>query len=293
MNWRTAFGACVAILFPLPLVLILAGVLRMGLPEQERVYGRRVAPVLEGDERLRLQSYHRDCRSPSDCEAPLGCLLDARAGTSYCTDSQCLTDVQCQDGQVCRPLVTYGNGPVVRICVPPGRRKEGEDCVRIGRAPEDVCGPGLACAGEDGVCARPCGDDEPRCSADFFCADTELGSMCLPTCEEKGCPEGQHCIRYSQGTSICEKVYGINCQETSCPENQKCEQDHDTSHPATVWMQCVQYCRKDPASCPAGLICDGWACHPPCNPDGPNTCAEGYRCKKARPTRPWVCLPDW
>jgi len=294
MNWRILVGACVAMLFPLPLMLLLGGVVRMGMPEQERVHGRRVAPVLGSEERLRLTSYHRDCRSASDCESPLGCLPDARAGTNYCTDSQCLTDVQCQGGQVCRPLVTFDDGPVVRICIPPGLRKEGEQCVRIGRAPEAVCGPGLICGGQSGLCARPCRkDDAAACPEDFSCVDTEPEPLCLPTCESKGCPEGQHCIRYSEGASICEKVYGTQCQQTPCPENQKCELDHATSHLATVWMQCVQSCRKAPSSCPPGLICDGWACHPQCDPNGPNTCAAGYRCQKARPTRPWVCLPDW
>lgn len=294
MNWRATIGTIIGLLLPLPMVLLLGSILRPGASAVELVHGRRVSPVLTSEERARRQTYHRDCALSSDCEPPLGCLLDTRAGAQYCSDSQCLTDVQCQDEQVCRTLSTYGNGPLVRICVPVGIRKEGEQCVEIGRDLHDACGPGLVCGGEAGLCARPCNKDDPSsCPENSFCTDTELEPLCLPTCEKSGCPEGQECIHYEQGASICEKVYGTNCQKTPCPEKQKCELDHETAYPSTVWMRCAQYCRKDRTSCPPGLICDNWACQPPCSPDGPNTCAEGYRCKKARPTRPWVCLPDW
>lgn len=294
MNRRTVVGACVAVLFPLPMVILLAGGLRVGAPEQEVLNGRRIAPVLGSEERSRLQSFHRDCKRDSDCESPLGCLLDARAGTNYCTDSQCLTDVQCQDGQVCRLLATFGAGPLVRRCVPLGVRREGEKCVRIGKELDDACGPGLVCSEQPFFCARPCRkEDATSCPEGFFCAETRLEPLCLPTCEKTGCPEGQSCIQYEKGASACAKVYGTQCQQTPCPENQKCELDHETGHPATVWMHCAQSCREDPSSCPAGLICNGWSCHPPCDPNGPNTCAEGYSCQKDRPTRPWVCLPDW
>ncbi|WP_163990261.1 hypothetical protein [Pyxidicoccus caerfyrddinensis] len=294
MSWRTAVGACVALLFPLPMVILLGSALRLGMPEQQLEHGRRVAPVLRSEERLRLQSYHRNCKRDSDCEFPMGCLSDARAKANYCSDSQCLTDMQCGDGEVCRALTTFGEGPLVRICVPIGIRKEGELCVEIGKDLHDACGPGLICGGQAGFCARTCNQDDPNsCPKHYACTDTRLGPLCLPTCEKSGCPEGQECIHYEEGASSCEKVYGTNCQTTPCPENQKCELDHETEYPATVWMQCAQYCRKDRTSCPPGLICDNWACQPPCEPNGPNTCAEGYRCKKARPTRPWVCLPDW
>lgn len=293
MSWRTGVGALVALLLPLPLVLLLSDVLPLGMPEQQRIYGRRVAPVLSKDERMRLQSYHRDCKRVSDCDFPLGCLMDPRVG-AYCSDSQCLTDVQCQDGQVCRPLLTYGDGPVVRICVALGLRKEGEQCVEIGRQLDSMCAPGLICGGEEGLCARPCSLESPAsCPEHFFCADTQPEPLCLPTCEKSGCPEGQECIQYDEGASGCAKVYGVNCQQTPCPAHQKCERDHDSSHPAMVWMQCVQSCDKDPSSCPPGRICNGWSCRPPCDPNGPNTCEEGYRCKKRRATHPWVCLPDW
>ena len=294
MSWRTALRAVFGLLLPLPMVLLLASALPMGMPAQHQVNGHRVSPVLAAEERARLQTYHRDCALSSECEPPLGCLLDTRAGAQYCSDSQCLTDVQCRDGQVCRTLTTSGDGPLVRICVPVGVRKEGEMCVEIGRELVDACAPGLTCGGQDGFCARPCKKEDPAsCPEGFFCAETELESLCLPTCEKTGCPDGQHCIQYEDGASACAKVYGTNCRQTPCADNQECLLDHDTSRPATVWMHCWQFCREDPSSCPPGLICNGWSCHPPCAPEGPNTCAEGYRCKKRRASHPWVCLPDW
>ncbi|MCP3135774.1 hypothetical protein [Pyxidicoccus xibeiensis] len=250
--------------------------------------------MLRNDEREALQSYRRNCTKDADCEFPLGCLLDGRAGANYCIDSRCMADVQCQDGEVCRLLTTFGNGPLVGVCVPLGIRKEGEKCVRIGRERGSTCGPGLTCSGLNGFCARACRKEDPEsCPENFFCADTELEPSCLPTCEKSGCPEGQYCIKYRQGASACAKVHGFNCQETPCPADEKCEVDHEPSIPATAWMRCKEYCREDPNACPPGLICNGFSCHPPCDPNGPNTCAEGYSCQKDRPTRPWVCLPDW
>ncbi len=292
MNWRTVVGACVAVLFPLPMVMLLVGVLRHGLPEQQVVNGHRVAPVLDSEVRSRLQSFHRDCQRDSDCEFPLGCLLDARAGANYCTDSQCLTDVQCQDGQACRLLTTFGKGPLVRRCVPLGVRGEGEKCVRIAKQLDNACGPGLVCSEQALFCARPCSkEDTMSCPEGFFCADTVLEPLCLPTCEKTECLEGQSCIQFERGASACAKVYGVNCQQAPCPDNQECQLESRTGRTTTVWMRCRQSCREAPSSCPPGLICNGWSCHPPCDPDGPKTCADGYTCQKERPTRPWVCLP--
>lgn len=293
MTWRTVVCTCVAVLLPLPMAMLLAGVLRQEMPHQQRVNGRRVAPVLANEGRSRLQSHHRDCKRDSDCEFPLGCLLDARAGTNYCADSQCLTDVQCQDGQVCRFLTTFGNGPLVRRCVPLGVRGEGEKCVRIAKDLDDACGPGLVCSEQTLFCARPCKrEDATSCPQGFFCADTQVEPHCLPTCEKAGCPEGQSCIQHGRGTSACAKVYGVNCQQTPCPGSQECMLESKSGPTPTVWMRCRQSCDEDPTACPPGLVCNGWSCHPPCEPNGPNTCAEGYSCQKDRPTRPWVCLPD-
>jgi|SRR5215217_674130 len=292
MNWRTPMGVGVALLLPLPLVLILGGTLQPERPEHFR--GRPVSPPLSKEERGPLRTYHRDCTRSTDCEAPLGCLMDARAHAQYCADSQCLTDAQCEDGQHCQLLATEGHGPMVRYCLLLGVRTEGERCIKVPASREEACAPGFICGSSGGFCARPCSLTEPEsCAPDFFCADTQPEPLCLPTCEKSGCPEGQHCIRHEEGASACARVFGPQCQQTPCPSGQTCEFIHASHLPDRIWSECEQRCGKDFPPCPDGLVCDGWACEQPCDPKGPNTCDEGYRCFQRRPSSPWVCHPDW
>ena len=87
MNWRAVLPILAGMLLPLPLVLLLSGVLRPELPEVEPS-GRRVSPVLSDEERERLMTYRRDCGSGQPCEFPLGCLVEVRARRHLCTDSR-------------------------------------------------------------------------------------------------------------------------------------------------------------------------------------------------------------
>ncbi|NVJ23322.1 hypothetical protein HUW62_19035 [Myxococcus sp. AM011] len=292
MNVRTMLGAGIALLIPLPLVLTTSSLLQPDLPEYVR--GRRVSPVFTPEERSRFQTYHRNCGAKVGCDPPLGCLFDERARAIYCTDSQCFTDAQCPDGQTCRLLATARQDPVVRYCVPVGIRKEGERCVDISESQEGACGPGLYCSREGSFCGRPCSlDDASTCPPHFFCVDDYPEPLCLPTCEKSGCPEGQHCIRHEGGASACARVFGPQCQQTPCPSGQTCEFMHASRLPDRIWSECELRCGKDFHPCPDGRVCDGWACEQPCDPKGPNTCDEGYRCFQRRPSSPWVCHPDW
>src|SRR5205823_3392474 len=131
--------------------------------------------------------YLRECESSTACERPLGCLYESRYRQAYCSDSQCMTDMQCQEDEVCRPLATKDNGLLVRICVPIGVRQEGENC---DPAPKDKgysCAAGLVCAGHDyHWCGRPCRlGAQAECPKGFFCADAEPAPACLPTCEKQ------------------------------------------------------------------------------------------------------------
>ena len=155
MKWRTLMGACAGVLLPLPLVLLLWGGLRpegaANLPA-----GVRISPLLDTEQRMRLMTYRRECGSGGECEPPLGCLYEARYRQAYCTDSQCMTDAQCPEAQLCRPLATKDNGPLVRICVPFGARQEGERCDPSPRDKGHACAAGLVCSGHDGYwCGRP------------------------------------------------------------------------------------------------------------------------------------------
>lgn len=280
------------VLLPIPLVLLLGLLLR---PEVSHPApgSRPVSPVLSAQERMRLTTYGQSCGTHSECEPPLGCLLEARAYRQYCTDSRCITDSECPEGQVCQSLATAGDGPLVRFCVPLGVRQEGESCLELPREKEAACARGLVCGGRDGWCARPCHKDAPAdCPVGFFCADTRPQPVCLPSCETQGCPAGQDCIRFGEGTSVCAQVYGTQCQQSLCPEGRKCEVRIEPTLPGKVWMECVERCGEGFGPCAEGMICDGWQCKPSCNPQDPTSCGDGYSCKQRRPDKPYACQPD-
>jgi hypothetical protein len=290
MKWRAALALLIGVLLPVPLVL-LVGLVQRPVPPPPAPSGRKISPVLTAEQRLRLATYRADCGSGERCEPPLGCLSETRAFRQYCTDSQCTLDTECPEGQVCRALATAGDGPLVRVCVPVGVRQEGEACSRLPADREGACVRELICGGKHmGWCARPCQKAE-ECPAGFFCADTNPEPVCLPTCEERGCPEGQHCVRYEQGVSVCAKVYGPQCQQTPCPRGGECEVFHEYA-PGKAWMECVERCGEGHPPCSAGLVCDKWRCRVPCDPKGPSVCIEGYICRQHKQDRPFTCQPE-
>src|SRR5262245_60293102 len=183
----------------------------------------KLSPVLTVEERKLLRTYQQRCMTGADCERPLGCFRDFRSLYSYCTDSACRTDEECPHGHVCRILVTL-QGPWVRKCVLLGFREEGEGCYKFPAEQDAACRPALLCSGA-GWCSRPCLKDEPvGCPEGFSCAELEPEPACLPTCEARGCPQGQECIRSARdGASACAVVHGPNCQRTQCPANSTCE----------------------------------------------------------------------
>jgi hypothetical protein len=292
-SWRIVVALCASLLLPLPLVLLLWGVLRPEVPVDSPA-GGRISPMLTGEQRLRLMTYGRHCGPGARCEPPLGCLFEVRYLRSYCTDSQCEKDEQCSEGQVCRTIATWGGGPQVRVCVPAGPRQEGEACVDIPRDKENACVAGLLCGGQDGWCARPCRlGDTSGCPEGFFCADTLPQPVCLPTCEVQGCPPGQQCIPFKEGSSKCAQVYGPNCLQTPCPTDSKCVVRIEPPLPGKVWMACIARCGEGHPPCQAGSVCDGWDCVQPCDPQGPEVCGEGYYCHRLEERMPYACLPDF
>jgi len=293
INRRTLLTICVGVLLPLPLVLLWGSLFRPEL-EPEVLAGTRIVPVLDGEQRARLMTYHRRCVSTEECDPPLGCLYQYRYGQSFCTDSQCTVDAQCPEGQVCRGLATERSELLVRACVPVGPRREGDSCVKLPAKREDACSAELLCAGMSGWCARPCHLGKPNeCPEGFFCADIRPQSACLPTCEKSGCPAGQHCVQFPEGSSACAHVYGTNCQQTPCPGGEHCLAFSDPPRPGKAWLHCVERCGKDLPPCPDGKFCDGYECVPACDPQGPSVCAEGYRCRQPWPDDPFGCHPDW
>jgi Cys-rich repeat protein len=293
LKWRTFISICAGLLLPLPLLLLLSLLLQ---PERKPVEpaGQHISPMLDIEQRTRLMTYGRSCQSSAECDPPLGCLYAFRYGRSYCTDSQCTTDAQCPEGQVCRKLATKEQGPLVRICIPVGVRQEGENCVEVPEDQRSACAPGLLCVGKNGWCARPCHLGAPaQCPEGFFCADTTPEPACLPTCEKRGCPEGQQCLQFREGSSQCMQVYGDNCQQRPCPGGARCHMLPDPPYPGKAWLWCVELCGKDSPPCSAGKVCDGWKCIPACDPQGPAVCGEGFRCRQQEPDSLFGCRPDW
>jgi hypothetical protein len=292
MSWRTFFSLCAGVLLPLPLMLVLGRLLRPDIGP-EVLSERRPSPMLSIDERSRLMTYGRPCESNGECEPPLGCLYASRYRHSYCTDSQCEVDAQCPEGQVCRPLATEGQEPLVRLCIPIGVRQEGENCAPVPADQQSACAAGLLCVGKDGWCARPCHLSAPmECPEGFFCADTRPQSACLPDCEKRGCPSGQHCLQFDEGSSQCAHVYGTHCQNSPCPEGQSCHVLPDPPHPGKAWLWCAERCGQD-SPCPTGKVCDGWKCIPACDPQNAFPCSEGFQCQQPWPDVPFACRPDW
>lgn len=293
VSGRAAWGVVVGLLLPVPLVLV-GGIIVYGAKQPSAVEDSRVSPVLSFEERMERVTYHRSCAKASDCEPPLGCLGDARFREHYCTDSECTTDAQCQEGSICRALRTRPGGPQVRFCVPVGMRQEGERCSALPSERAQACGPGLVCGG-GGWCGRPCREgDSTSCPQGFFCADLPPESTCLPTCETRGCPDGQQCIQSKRdGASACAVVHGTNCQQAACPEGEQCLERFSALRPAEHWMQCVRYCDPKHPVCPEGSVCYERKCHRPCDARQPGACGEGYRCMRSTPDAPFVCQPDY
>jgi hypothetical protein len=278
---------------PLPLVLLLWGLLRQEVPV-EAPMGGRISPMLTPEQRMRLTTYGRHCGPGEECEPPLGCLFEVRYLRTYCTDSQCMTDAQCPEGMVCQNISTWGDGPLVRFCVPIGPRQEGESCFELPRRKENACAAGLVCGGQDGWCARPCRlGGSQGCPEGFFCADTIPQALCLPTCATRDCPAGQQCLLLKEGASICAQVYGPNCLQTPCPDERECAVTREPPHPDKVWMECVEQCGEGLPPCGAGKVCDGWHCLPACDPHGAEVCGAGFHCSRSGEDGPFSCQPTY
>jgi hypothetical protein len=293
MNWRTLLSICAGVLLPLPLVLLLGRLLPPEMRTEVPTRQVHISPMLDIEQRMRLVTYGRSCGPGAECEPPLGCLFEARTGYSRCTDSQCMTDAQCPEDQVCRALATGEGGPRVRVCIAVGVRQEGEGCSEVPGDKEHACAAGLLCGGQRGWCSRPCRPNvATSCPEGFFCADTGPEPACLPTCEARGCPSGQHCIRFEEGVSICARIHGPNCQQSPCPEGRQCKVLREAPHPGKVWMECEEPCGERLPPCGDGKVCADWRCLPACDPQGPDSCGEGYRCWQRSSRRPFACHPD-
>jgi hypothetical protein len=288
MKRRARLAVLLCLLLPVPLVWLLHTAMDGGVLREPS--GTRIAPMLSTEERRTLMSYERSCQKGEDCEAPLGCFINPRVMTRYCTDSRCLTDRHCPEGFVCRAMKTEDEEVLVRACALVGVRQEGEACKQMPATRESGCARGLLC---QGWCGRPCRLDEPTsCPEGFFCREGPDGPSCLPTCEGRSCPEGQQCVRFDGGISKCAEIHGRDCQRIPCPGGQRCFVHSPSIRPGEVWMGCLAPCGED-APCAEGLICHMRYCRQPCDPGAQGTCASHYKCDRYSDSEPWTCGPDY
>ena len=116
VKWRTLVAVAASLLLLLPLAFVV-GLVLSGQRGSHTPDAPEVSPVLAPDERRKLLSYGRLCQTPNDCDPPLGCLSPITGGRSICLDSNCMTDLQCQESFTCKTVQPLGGSPLLRRCV--------------------------------------------------------------------------------------------------------------------------------------------------------------------------------
>jgi hypothetical protein len=295
LTWRSLLAGMLALLMALPLGWLLhVSMLRQGT-NAPLAQGKSPVPMLSPEERRRLLTYERRCESDANCEPPLRCFFSTRVMSRYCSDSRCVTDMQCKEGFACRTQTTTANRDPIRVCSLVGVRQEGEPCMAHSSTPDNACERGLLC---NSRCGRTCELEDPSsCPEGFFCHEGDDGPSCLPTCEGRTCAEGQRCVALDRPAlegkqaSICATVYGQDCQQNPCPQDQFCLLQTYPRPADAVWMQCALGCGTDASRCPAGTVCHQYRCHKACAPEDPSSCAPGFACHRKASTEPWRCMP--
>jgi hypothetical protein len=289
MNWRRVLPVLLSLLLPLPLLWLISIALSGTSAQVPLPQGKTLVPMLSPEERLRLSTYERDCRTDTDCESQLRCFYDMRTARQYCTDSRCTEDEHCSEGFTCLPLEATNDKELVRVCSLLGVRKEGELCERLPSARGAGCAKGLFC---QGFCGRPCRMNESSCPEGFFCHEGSNGLSCLPTCKGHSCPEGQRCVPLAgEGASVCMTVHGEDCERPPCPEGLRCTRNAYPDAPDEIWMECLRSCGESEPPCPEGAVCTLYQCRKTCEPQDSSVCGEGFRCGSNHPDMPWACVP--
>lgn len=291
-TWPVWVGA---LLLPVPLVLLVSQAFHGGF-SAGGAGDERFSPVLSLDEKRRLLTFDHTCQGSEDCESPLGCLQDFRRfNLSVCISSECEVDTQCPEGQACRAFKTQGDGPLVRLCVATGTRKEGQGCSRLPNRQDQACEQGLLC--NKGYCGRPCQPGAPDgCPKGFVCGEGAEFASCLPACEEGQCPQGQECVPFEGRFAACAQVVGDNCRRAPCPQGQECRIGQAPGEGDRVSMECLTPCDDRERPCPAGSVCFFGYCGRVCDPKSEGACGPGEFCNlHINPTsreKFWFCSPQ-
>jgi hypothetical protein len=220
------------------------------------------------------------CNRDSDCSTDEACLWDSTASRNRCLSSGCTTDTDCRNPSRCLVVQSVGDlGRNVRRCVPPGARKDGEQCDQLGTNAGDGCQSGLICSHRQ--CTRPC--ENKRCPDHRVCYVDDLnGPTCTATCDDKTCPEGQHCVTVGHN-AICADAFGVDCNKTGCPGGGECVSVLDETS-GQAFFECRSSCRND-GDCETGYVCsDRGGPHGQClrTCEANEDCGQFGLCVKAR-----------
>jgi hypothetical protein len=287
MKWHVVVPILIVLLLPFPLLCWWILSMRPPLP---RLEDAQHVPMLADWQRAQLLTYGRECQRHADCAAPLKCFLDPMDGRQFCTDSRCLNDKDCPTDLVCRTFSSGDEDVRVHRCVPLGVRREGEPCLPMPSDQQRGCVAGLLC--QHDWCGRPCALGVPSsCPQSFFCAEGPDGPSCLPTCRGRACPQGQECVEFGSGSSICAEIHGEDCLRTPCSDGHFCYREQVSHQGDAVWMSCQTLCGDAKRTCPDSQVCFNFRCRQACTLDGPNTCGSHRRCGRLRQESPW-CIPD-
>ena len=275
MKRRVALALAVALALPVPLVWLTRLATGPKAPPEPGV-----ALILGKEERWKHPSFNQPCQHSSDCQSPLACLRRAPAGHGRCMDSECATDMDCEEGTWCRTFPSQGGGVSIRACdTLHGERGEGEPCAERFNSKQRTCRHDLRCNG--GWCGRPCElDESTSCPEGFFCRPGLDGPSCVPTCEGRACPEGLRCVRQTGGVSVCAQLDGEDCWSTPCSEGLGCATlDSRVNQGRTrVSMECVRACGPEQPPCTPGFHCVENACRRTCGEAASAPCREDEAC---------------
>ena len=237
------------------------------------------------------------CMSDEDC--PSGTLCDA---SSMSCQVGCLADADCGGRErcvenLCRALTPCGEG---------GSCAEGSRCGCEGLCVPSVgaeCMGNLQCATSD-YCDSCEGQCKPRVAPCGVCRESEScerrGDACLPIGES---PE-KSCLRPCEGQATCDNIGpGYRCsalgseqrsycvpESGSCASVSQCSVDADcpADHFCNERLQCQPGCLGEDSSCPAGQLCQGLRCGPPCA-EATDCMIEGAVCEEGRCAVPGGC----
>jgi len=225
-----------------------------------------VAKVISRKEAIKLPGQGQYCGGTYNCQPPLVCVAEA----NICVTSECQTDTDCPQGTLCRLAAVVKGKGMVQLCALSGVRKEGEPCWSLAESAQEACAPELLCT--LGVCRSRCDPHgHSTCPPGTACWTVEdRAPVCIPSCQEQGCPDEQRCYILQKEHSVCgpPTPLGVDCQKHPCGNGQECRSSRRAD---TVWMGCVTPC-KTAQECPRGDVCSLGLCYARCDLHDKTSC---------------------